>query len=120
MKRMMAVLVAMVWLAGLALCQGCLPAAIGYAAYKMSDAKTDAAEKEQRSKDLATYANYRVEMEKVNLERQKAGLKPNPIMTQEEWIGAQTAGRPAITPAADTPAPATPAKPTAPENEAKK
>jgi hypothetical protein len=38
-------------------------------------------------------------MERINLDREKSGLKPNPIMTQEEWISAQTAGRPAIAPA---------------------
>ena len=76
--------------------QGCIAAAVGYSAYKMSEARTESAEKAQRSADLATFTNYRVQMERVNLEREKAGLKISPIMTQEEWIGAQTAGRPAI------------------------
>lgn len=76
--------------------QGCLAAAVGYGAYKMSNAKTKSAEKAQRSADLKTYAQYRVDMERVNLDREKAGLMPNPIMTQEEWISTQTAGRPAI------------------------
>jgi hypothetical protein len=88
--------------------QGCLAAAVGYGAYKMSGAKTESAEKAQRSADLKTYATYRVDMEKVNLEREKFGLQPNPIMTQEEWIGAQTAGRPAIAPSPPAPAEASP------------
>ena len=79
--------------------QGCVPLAIGYGAYKLSEARTESAEKVQRSSDLQTYAQYRISMERVNLDREKAGLKPNPIMAQEEWISAQTAGRPAIAPA---------------------
>ena len=79
--------------------QGCLAAAVAYGAHKMSDAKTESAEKVQRSADLRTYANYRTDMERINLDREKANLKPSPIMTQEEWISAQTAGRPAIAPA---------------------
>jgi hypothetical protein len=79
--------------------QGCLAAAVAYGAYKISDAKTESAEKAQRSADLRTYANYRTDMERINLDREKASLKPRPIMTQEEWISAQTAGRPPIAPA---------------------
>ncbi len=90
--------IALILLACLLL-SGCAAAAVGYLGYKMSEAQTAAAEKRERSADLATYANYRVQMERVNLDREKAGLKPNPIMAQEEWIGAQTAGRPAIAPA---------------------
>ncbi len=86
-------------LAALLAAQGCAAAAIGYLGYKMSEAKTAAAEKAERSADLRTYADYRLGMEKVNLEREKCGLKANPIMSQEDWIGAQTAGRPPIAPA---------------------
>ncbi|MFA4906540.1 MAG: hypothetical protein WC645_08570, partial [Candidatus Margulisiibacteriota bacterium] len=75
---------------------GCAAAAIGYMGHKMSEARAQSAEKLQRSMDLRTYAQYRVGMEKVNLDREKAGFKPNPVMTQEGWISAQTAGRPAI------------------------
>ena len=78
---------------------GCAAAAIGYMGYKMSESRTASAEKMQRSMDLRTYTQYRVAMERVNLDREKAGLKINPIMSQEEWISAQTAGRPAIAPA---------------------
>jgi hypothetical protein len=78
--------------------QGCAAAALMYMGHEMSQARTAAAEKAERSADLRTYATYRVDMEKVNLDREKAGLKPSPIMSQEEWIGAQTAGRPAVAP----------------------
>lgn len=94
--------------------QGCLAAAVGYGAYKISEAKTESAEKAQRSTDLATYTKYRTEMERINLDREKCGLKPSPIMTQEEWISAQTAGRPAIAPASAS----APEQKTAPKTEA--
>lgn len=90
MVRIIALLLSM------AMMQGCAAAAIGYMGYKMSQAKTESAEKVQRSMDLRTYTQYRVAMEKINLDRERAGLKPNHIMPQEDWIGAQTAGRPAI------------------------
>ena len=58
------------------LTQGCLVAAIGagVGAAKMGSAKQKAA-----------YASYVTEMEKINLEREKANLKTRPIMTYEEW-----------------------------------
>lgn len=31
------------------------------------------------------YVKYRIEMEKINLEREKAGLPPSPIATLAEW-----------------------------------
>jgi hypothetical protein len=85
---------------------GCGAVAIGYMAHRFSEAKTESAEKAQRSADLRTYTTYRTEMERVNLEREKAKLKPSLIMSQEEWMSAQTAGRPAV--AAVPPPPSTP------------
>ena len=35
------------------------------------------------------YNNYRVELEKINLEREKAGLKPTYIPTFDEWLETQ-------------------------------
>jgi PBP1b-binding outer membrane lipoprotein LpoB len=78
--------------------QSCVPLAIMVAADHVSKAKTASAEKLQRSMDLKTYAQYRVDMERLNFDREKVGLKTHAIMTQEEWIGSQTAGRPAIAP----------------------
>ena len=89
---------------GLAVSQcGCLAAAVGYAAYEMSDAKKETAKTEARAKDLETYAKYRVDMEKINLEREKAGLKPNRIMTEDEWRSAQTTSPVMIEPKAEAP-----------------
>lgn len=55
---------------------GCIVAAVGagIGAVKYSSAKQKEA-----------YATYRTEMEKINLEREKAGLQPQEIMTYEEW-----------------------------------
>lgn len=104
LKQSLSLGLALLALAGLLASQGCLAAAVAYGAHEISKSKTESAEKAERSKDLASYARYRVDMEKINLEREKSGLKPRPLMTQEEWISAQTAGRPAIAPA---PAPTT-------------
>jgi hypothetical protein len=100
-------ILSLLYLAVLVLSQaGCFAAALAYGAHELSGAKTESAEKAQRSADLATYAKYRTDMERINLDREKAGLKPSPIMVQEEWISAQTAGRPAIAPNPPAPAPA--------------
>lgn len=37
------------------------------------------------AKQKEAYGKYRTDMEKLNLEREKSGLKPNPILTYEEW-----------------------------------
>jgi hypothetical protein len=75
------------------LCQGCLPAAIAYTGYKVSESREESAKTQARAADLATYAKYRTDMETINLQRQKAGLKPNPIMEQDEWRAFQTANQ---------------------------
>ena len=37
------------------------------------------------SKQQAAYGEYRTSMEKINLEREKAGLEAKPILTFDEW-----------------------------------
>ena len=37
------------------------------------------------SKQQAAYGEYRTSMEKINLEREKAGLETKPILTFDEW-----------------------------------
>ncbi len=73
--------------------QGCLAAAVGYVGYEVGKSRRAVAEKQERTADLANYEHYRIEMEKVNLEREKSKLKPNPIMTQLEWQATQTVDR---------------------------
>lgn len=69
-------LVSVTCLAAASLLQGCFVAAVGagVGAVKYGSAK-------QRE----AYATYRTEMERLNLEREKSGLKPASILTYEEW-----------------------------------
>jgi 16S rRNA (guanine527-N7)-methyltransferase len=90
--------------------QGCTAAAIAYGVQKMTAPKTEAAQPVPRSTELRTYPEYLTEMERINLEREKAGLMPRPILSQEEWRAAHSPGQAAPAPA---PAPAAPAAPAA-------
>lgn len=56
--------------------QGCVVAAIGAGISAVSYATS------QKQK---AYTEYRTHGEKLNFEREKAGLKPNPILTFKEW-----------------------------------
>jgi hypothetical protein len=94
--------------------QGCAmaaPAAITYGVSKITEPKTVSAQAASPAATQRTYPEYLTEMERINMEREKAGLSPRPIMTQEEWVSAQAAGRPptASAPPPAVPAPATPA-----------
>jgi hypothetical protein len=108
--------------------QGCTlaaPAAINYGVSKITEPKTAP----PPAASQRTYPEYLTEMERINMEREKAGLQPRPIMTQEEWVCAQGAGRtpPALStspqptpamsvPAQSAPAPAAPAPETPGKN----
>ncbi len=85
--------------------QGCAmaaPAALSYGVSTLGTAKTESTQ--PAPQELRTYPEYVTAMERINTEREKAGLKRRPIMTQEEWVCAQKAGSTAATPA---PAPTT-------------
>lgn len=58
------------------LLQGCLVAAVGAGV---------GAAKYGSAKQKEAYSDYRTEAEKTNLEREKAGLEPNKVMTYQEW-----------------------------------
>jgi hypothetical protein len=75
---------------------------VAYGVSKLSAPKTEAAQPAPQAQ--RTYPEYLTEMERINLEREKAGLSPRPIMTQEEWVCAQAAGRPPQAPAPAAPA----------------
>jgi hypothetical protein len=98
--------------------QGCAmaaPAAITYGVNKLSTPKTEPAPPAPQATELRTYPEYVTAMERINLEREKAGLEPRPIMTQEEWVCAQKAGSTQEAPAAtQAPASTTPAAAAAP------
>ncbi len=87
--------------------QGCLAAAVGYGAYTYGSSKNEATKKEAEAKNIQTYNTYKMDMEKLNLDRQKAGLKPQPIQTYEEWKLAHNIPTPAPEP---KPAPPEPKK----------
>jgi hypothetical protein len=65
--------------------QGCLAAAVGYGAYSYSSSKDEATRKEAEAKHIQTYNTYRADADKLNLDREKASLKPQPVMTFSEW-----------------------------------
>ena len=93
--------------------QGCAmaaPAAITYGVNKITTPATPTAQPAQPAQPAArrTYPEYLTEMERINMEREKSGLSPRPIMTQEEWVAAAAAGRPVPAP---SPAPTAPAAP---------
>ena len=96
--------------------QGCAmaaPAAITYGVNKITAPAAATPQPAQPAAQAATqrtYPEYLTEMERINMEREKAGLQRRPIMSQEEWVSAEAAGRPAATPA-PPPAPIAPAAP---------
>lgn len=58
------------------LLQGCLVAAVGAGI---------GAAKYGSSKQKTAYSDYRTTSEKTNFEREKEGMKPNKVLTYEEW-----------------------------------
>jgi len=40
---------------------------------------------------MSAYTEYVVSMEKINLEREKAGLAPRPILNKSDWMQGQEA-----------------------------
>jgi hypothetical protein len=78
--------------------QGCVAAAIGYGAYAISSSKDEATQKEADTRNIQSYNTYRADAERLNLDRQKAGLKPQPVMTFAEWKLAHNISTPAPPP----------------------
>jgi hypothetical protein len=88
------------FLAALALLavQGCLAAAVGYGAYTYGSSKDEATQKEAEAKHIQTYNTYKADADKLNLEREKSSLKPQPVMTYAEWKLAHNIPTPAPPP----------------------
>jgi hypothetical protein len=63
-------------LASASLLQGCLVAAVGAGI---------GAAKYGSAKEKEAYSAYRIESDKLNFEREKAGFQPNSVMTYDEW-----------------------------------
>jgi hypothetical protein len=85
---------------GMLITQGCVAAAIGYAGYAISSSKEGAAQKEAEARNIQTYNTYKADANKLNLDRQKSGLKPEPVMTFAEWKLAHNIPTPVPEPAA--------------------
>lgn len=66
---------------------GVLAAGIGYA---VSSSKSSDAEMAKAEADLQkSYTEYKLGMERINIDREKNKLKPQPIMTMGEWLNTQ-------------------------------
>jgi len=95
MKKIALVIVSLILTIGFI---GCVPLAIGYAGYAISSSNDKAAQKETDAKNLQTYETYKADAEKLNLERAKANLKFQPVMTFAEWKLAHNIPTPAPEP----------------------
>jgi hypothetical protein len=66
---------------------GVLAAGIGYA---VSSSKSSDADVAKAEADLQrSYNDYKLGMERINLDREKNKLQPQPIMTIQEWLQQQ-------------------------------
>jgi hypothetical protein len=66
---------------------GIMAAGIGYA---VSSSKKGDAEAAKAEADLQrSYNEYKLGMERVNIEREKNKLQPQPIMTIQDWLDQQ-------------------------------
>lgn len=67
--------------------QGCIVAGVGagIACVKYGNAKKN----EAKTKEMHAYNEYVLGMQKVNIERQKSHLRPEPIMTYENYLGSK-------------------------------
>jgi len=83
--------------------QGCLAAAVVYTGYAVSKSKSEAADKEAESRLVDSYTRYKADTEKANLERQKMGLKPEPVQSYAEWKLAHNIPSPAPEPKTEKP-----------------
>ena len=82
---LVALLVSLCFIAGCGL--GILAAGIGYA---VSSSKSSDADVAKAEADLQrSYNDYKLGMERINLEREKNKLQPQPIMTLQEWLQQQ-------------------------------
>ena len=87
MKKFVAVLLVF----AMPLLQGCgigiLAAGVGHAVGQ--GRKGTAKVMEAKAKYTEQYNHYKIEMEKINLEREKSGLEIRPITEFEEWLDQQ-------------------------------
>jgi len=84
-------IIAIFLIASMPLLQSCaigvLAAGVGYAVSSGRESKAKLLE--AKSKYLERYNGYKLGMENINLEREKAGLEARPILEFEEWLNTQ-------------------------------
>jgi len=61
------------------LLQGCIPLLVGTAVYGISK------NQQNKTERLKTYNMYRIEMEKLNIDRETKGLEPVEVESYEAW-----------------------------------
>ncbi len=73
--------------------QGCMAAmmlpmmgAMAMGSTKSPQKKADTSAAEARARYIESYNDYRAGMEKINRERQRSKLKPQKILSFEEWL----------------------------------
>ncbi len=66
---------------------GVMAAGIGYAVSSSKEADAEVAKAEAELQK--SYNDYKLGMEKINIERESKGLKPQPILPIEEWLRHQ-------------------------------
>lgn len=73
----------------LALCSnGCIAAGAAVAAHRVKE-RREATRASTQATDTGAYSQYVSQMEQANSQRQKDGLKPQPILSYEEWQATQ-------------------------------
>ena len=85
MKRYILLIPVLLIIQGCAI--GLLAAGVGYAVGQ--GRKGTAAQMDAKTKYTEQYTNYKLGMEKINLEREQAKLQPQPIISFDEWIKDQ-------------------------------
>lgn len=73
---------------------GCLAMAVGYTGYALSKSSSENTDKEAQARIADSYSRYKTEMERTNMEREKAGLKPQPVQSFAEWKVASMPPKP--------------------------
>jgi hypothetical protein len=63
-------------------CSGCI---VGKFTGDFTKIQTQRTQAQERVLDKAIYTKYSLEMERININRERAGLKSKPILSLEQW-----------------------------------
>jgi hypothetical protein len=75
-------------LMSLAASNGCALGVAAYGIHKTNETAVTNTDTMNRAMTTQAYATYKSEAEKNNTEREKSGLKPQPVMSMQEWTVA--------------------------------